>query len=1373
MKSKKKSSRVADRYGMIEALEPRIAPATVTPAAPFTGSLPANPTFVTVTAGGSLLVKAGEVLATGSGGGGSYLLYVEAGEVLVHTTDLNGNNQLDFNEITGLSVGNGARIVSFVDIHGDVVTDLNPDGTLTDHGKGDILLDNNIASIDLRSLNNSDFVATPTQTPSDLVNAHLAMSSYSIYGNIYAGGGLGLANDSTSGLKIDTAGETLQTAKYPLSLGSDFYQTTEPVIGSIYVGSSASGQPFNFGASGAATDVHGNLLAFDPAPGEAGASVYNIGAAASNEPFSIGAIHAGNGGFNAAGGSIVNVALDGDNAGVYKLIAGNAGNGTIGQPGGSIVNFSEAGTFISEVVLQSGNGGTGLTGVGGNAGNITFNPAAAISINAHFVLNYGSGGDGYAGGGTGGGTPSGTFVTAEGKVTQALDVVSTLHSIGSIGATQPFDFNGDGFSDAVFSTTNPDQVVVALGNGTGGVFGLNPNDYIYLNAPAHVDSIVVGNFTGMLNPVTHQPEEDIAVASGSGSFSGIEVFLSKYNPKTGAFEGFSDPLFTPIPSLAPYGYEYTSVAVTKLVAGDFTGNGVLGLAVLAQETVPVSGVKDSVLMYFNGEQDATHPGGTGYFYNTPGNFVDLGDNAHFNPTNSIFEVTALQTFTPVTPNVNNPVYNPGNPHDVIIEADLGAKAFNVIDDSFGLPVFTGTFSFGKVDTNRKLTAGTTNNDSNTDFQVLGIAITQDAANPNLADVVALSQTPVGFLQILQGDGNGNFTLATGDSADQAGVAFDNGITPANPVGIKTVPNQNTGVYSDVAILDYTTNGADVIYVLNVQENAPGNPLTMVATGTEAAGVTATATRSGTQEWFTVVPKTRDAATVAWDVYYPHPILSDTITGSGSTSFGFITADPLSAFPDYQGFTVSQPIINGFFGGGFTLASFKDAGYFIAAGNGGNSQSGPGGAGGSLGQSLTLTTSGGVTTGAGTLSIAFPADPSYEGVARLLAGNGGNGFTHGGDGGSLTGISITYNNASELTGTALLQAGTGGESLTSTGGAGGSLSQLFIITGEYFVAGNGGIGVVGGSGGSLLGNIQAGVLTAEANNYNQDIVLKAGDGATGIAGGGNGGDITSFVNEFPQLVGGTGGLLNYTAGSGGNAVAGQAGTGGSIINSSPFMLNNNLVGNIYLQGGAGGSGLRGGSGGGINGFDQVSTISEIPLTSTMIGGAGGNSTIGTAGTGGSISNVNVAASGVGTLSTFDFSNPKILESVFDAISSQTAISYNRMVAGAGGVSTGGAGGTGGSINSVNTTSTASTAQNVVAAGAGGEGLTAGGAGGNVTSAIVDAGSTSGKVVVIAGDGGDSTSAAPADPKNAAEVALTIGGVNGPGGRGAASSTSRRT
>jgi hypothetical protein len=1336
MKTKTKFSRVTDQYGMIEPLEPRIAPAAV-----LTDALPANPVFRTVTVGSAQLLTAGEVLTTGAAGGGAYLIYVEAGQILVHTTDLNNNLQYDANEITGISAGPGARFVSFVDIHGSIVTDLNPDHTLTDGGKGDILLDNNIAEIDLRSLNTGDFASAGANAAA-LVTAHLKISSYSIFGNIYAGGGLGVANDPTSGLHIDTSGAALLATTFNGETGTDYYQPTQPVIGSIYVGTSATGQSFNFGNTGSASDIHGNLLAFNPLSGEAGASIYNI-SAGTGETFNIGTIHAGNGGFNAPGGSIVNVALQGDNAGVYKLIAGNGGTGTTGGNGGSIVNFSETGAILSEVVLQSGNGGTGLTGAGGNGGQIGLSSSQPVHINAHLVLNYGSGGDGYSKGGTGGGTPSGNFVTPEGQITVPLDVVSTMHTIGSIGTTTQFDFVGpikigkyakdSGFADAVFSTTNPNQVVVALG--TGG--GLDSPNYIYLNSPAQVDSIAVADFTGAKNPVTGLPELDIAVASGVGSNAGIEVFVSQYDPKTGAFLGFSDPIFSPLPALTTYGFLYTSTPIVKLLAGDFTGNGTEQLAAVVTETylAGTGFATDSVVMFLTPETDATHPAGTGYFYANTANgnnpFVDLNHTA---APNDIFLVTALKSFTPTPVGSST-----SNGHDSIIYTAFGTPwplGFSVISDANGNPAQGGGGSFSQVDTNRLVSVPNTPEVTLTTFTVQSMTVIQDPKNPTIADVVAISQPTLGFMETFTGSGaGGNFTLASG-TGDQAGIDFAG--QTSSSVGIVTVPNPATGVYDHVGVLSYGI--PDVVNIYQFTADLSGPRLGVNGATKDIAPIAT----------YEAVSGATDQSVVAFDAYYPY---------IGSSQFGFITADPTDSgsLPGSQYLGISTATT-------FSTAPFKIAGYFFNAGNGGNSESGPGGAGGSLGQSLSVSTSGGTTTATGTLSIEFPADPSYEGLAHFVGGNGGNGFTNGGAGGSLSGISVTYKGGGDMTGTALLFAGNGGESLTGIGGAGGSLSQLSIYSGELYASGNGGIGVIGGSGGSLLGNAGTGAVSGSTNNIDPFLVLRAGDGATGILGGGSGGSILSFVNEFPAVFGGVTGLLNYTAGKGGDAVAGQAGTGGSIVNSSPSPLYNNLVGDIYLGGGAGGSGLHGGTGGSVTNFDQVSTIEYNPTSSTIIGGKGGNSTLGLAGAGGSISGIDVAASGSGYIYTFDYSNPAIVNGVLDALISATPISYNRMVAGPGGSSIGGAGGAGGGVSTINTTSSSSNAQYLVAAGAGGDGLSKGGAGGSVNTAIVDAGSVSGKVVVIAGDGGASYSVAPSDPKNPLAVAMAIGGVNGPGGAG---------
>ena len=1350
-----------DRYGMIEALEQRIAPAAITAAQPV---LPAKPGFVA--AGfGEVLVKAGEVLTTQTAGQGQYLLYVAAGEVIVHATDLNHDGHVDFNDITGLSVGNGTVLVSFVDIHGDVLTDLNPDGTLTDGGKGDVLLNSNIAEIDMRSLTTADFSGLTDQSTGNLtqtVQNDLALSNYSIFGNIYAGGGLGLASTINSGLIIDTTGTTFQQTVFSGATGDDLYQPTTPQIGSIYAGNSATGHNYSFGADGSPTDLIGTIQSFNPGYGQAGASIYNI---QSNSSFSIGTIHAGDGGFNGAGGSIVNVALKGNLSGATKLIAGNGGNGGNGQNGGSITNFSDTGAVQGEVLLQSGTGGVGLTGTGGNGGNITLAANTSLQANAHVIVTLGSGGAGYTKGGNGGSIPSGTFGAAESTFTTSLNVVTTMHVNGSVGSSTPFDFNGDGYSDAVFSTTNPDQVVVAFGNSDDfGEFYLDASSYIYLNSPGHVDAIVVGDFTGSGHP-------DIAVASGSGSSAGVEVFLSEYSA-TGVFEGFSDPIFSPLPSLAHSGIGFfeSSTKIYSIMAGDFTGDGYTDLAVLTTETETVTHSVDSVVMFLQAQTNASHQG-TGYFYTPAGGADYLDLSSIFNgwpAATSLFQVTAFQAFTPV-PGVHGM-------SDAIITAQVGGQNFYVITDNHHNTELSGAISFGKVDTNRTPNPnppGTTNNLSAQPVSVLDLAVVQDSSNPTQADVVALSQTPASFLVVLQGDGTGNFTIATGDNVDQAGAYF--GTNTTNPQALVAVPaDGGGGIVSNVAVLDYSTGAyRNEIYSFDVV-STPADSSAMPATA-----ATSTATLIPGDVWRTDSPLYGNTAPTGFGLYIPYPTVNQNVYGSGPDQYGFVTAVPLKDALDDQGLAVSNPIS---VGGYYTFSPASQLGFALTAGNGGDSQSGAGGNGGTLGHALavsttstTTTTTNGTTTSTsttatGTLSIEFPMYTAYDGTVSLTAGNGGNGFTSGGAGGGINGVSVTYPvGTGELTGEASLVAGNGGQSLTGKGGNGGSMSELYITTGDYFVAGNGGIGVIGGSGGTLYGNNIAGLPTSGTNSLNSDLILKAGDGANGLTAGGQGGGISSFVNEFLALIGGTGGQLNYTAGNGGNAVGGQGGNGGSIVNSSPFAGNDNLAGDILLQGGSGGSGLHGGNGGGVTNFVQGSTSDAIPTSSTILSGNGGNATIGTGGSGGAISNVKVTADGDGTLTIYNFANAN-LSNPYDSFTQSYTISYNRMVAGAGGSSVGGAGGHGGSISSVDTDSVATDSQNVVVAGAGGNGLTAGGAGGNVSSTNIEAGSASGsgKVVVIAGDGGSSASAKPSNGSTLLDtlenVAYSLGGVDGPGGAG---------
>src|SRR5688500_10610375 len=116
----------------IEPLEGRIAPATVFPTIIDAENDPSGKHFITPLVGTPVLLKAGDVLTTGGPKSGSYLMFVEQGQALVFATDLNFNNRVDYNEITGIAAGDGLRLISFVDIHGDIVTNLTASATLTD-----------------------------------------------------------------------------------------------------------------------------------------------------------------------------------------------------------------------------------------------------------------------------------------------------------------------------------------------------------------------------------------------------------------------------------------------------------------------------------------------------------------------------------------------------------------------------------------------------------------------------------------------------------------------------------------------------------------------------------------------------------------------------------------------------------------------------------------------------------------------------------------------------------------------------------------------------------------------------------------------------------------------------------------------------------------------------------------------------------------------------------------------------------------------------------------------------------------------------------------------------------------------------------------
>lgn len=1393
-------------FTAIEPLEARIAPAAVFPTIPDAENDPTGKHFKSASVGGPILLKAGDVLTTGTGPkSGSYLLFVEQGQCLVFSTDLNNNNVIDFNEITGISAGDGLRMVSFVDIHGDIVTNLKANGTLSDSnnnngdddpglkGDGRVLLNSRIEKVELRSLRFSDLTDQNSDSVVDVedIGARLVLSSYSIFGQIIAGAGFGVSTDNTSGLIIDDSGKIYQQQFFigptgGSAFGPDYYDggvtPIKSMIGGIVVGSAASGEFFSFGinhntandptgsgdvngrdlqANG--NDIQGTIRTFTPSSGTTGAGISWVRGANANVTFNIGRLVAGDGGLRAPGGSITNVTLNGDDAGGYVVTAGNGGGGANGANGGSILDFQDIGSNTSEVIIRAGTGGNGTTGSGGAGGGVTF---GTMNVLGSVLVQEGDGGNGFTNGGNGASLGKAVVTSPDRLADFVRNIVGTTHDSphnpvtgkriianplqpGVVGQGNAVDFDGDGIGDIVFTSSNPSQLVVQFGDGFGG-FRRDPNtglyDRIYLDGPLDAEALTIGDYDG-------DGHYDIATGSTrGGDHAGITVFLSKYEDANGdgiltASEdlngngvddilGFRAPRYSPLPSLtdaaaAAFGAARSGHSIADLEAGDFNGDGFTDLAVCATYYEPVTLAPFQFVIFMYPDVEEGKP--TGQFY------ADFGTKAQAVPpqsANPFLPSFIISGRGDTTANIEVTALSVFSPYDVVIAlADNGAagRALQVLDNS--VPTFFGPSAtgipLGVVDTNRDLpTTGpnialTTNDVNGADFTVL------DFDQDGLADFVAIVEIPAGFMVVLQGDGLGGASRTdfqvTG--AQNAGFYFG---PPTNGNGglnlttslqaIVTSDADGDGVRDDVAVLFNQTIGQANTQVMELRVGFPPGGGLFPSVGVFH--------NPGAGQFRTFVPYLSvDPSIVAFDAYYPFPASGGV---PDSTVVNYAVGEPEVV---NDGINLIRSV--GDLGGGRT---FTTEHYFrIEAGDGGAGLIGRGGNGGNLGDAFIDPNT---LVGAIDLRINL-AD------VQFVAGNGGNGFSSGGKGGNVKGVVL--DGSTGTLGSFLsteIRAGNGGLAVSGVGGSGGDIIGASVFAGGIFVAGSGGRGVSGGNGGSIIGNGIKGLYDTQ-DLFQQ---MSAGSGGNGIKRGGNGGSILNFHSSVDLNSDVETGTLIYLAGDGGSAVSGPGGNGGSIINSSPLDEDRNqLAGDIYLRGGRGGDGRTGGNGGSVDTFLNSTDQFQVPAIVSFLGGDGGDSTKGPAGSGGSVKNIITASTGAPNPFAF----------------SATSFTFSRAAAGRGGDSSGNTGGNGGSIVNVNIS--AKDNPLAIAAGAGGDGLFRGGKGGSVTDATLQVGNTSfGKAVVIAGDGGDATAylANGLDPATLQTAIKAFGGRVGRGGDGGA-------
>lgn len=1394
------------RSNSLEILEARIAPAALLPD-PTTAAGRAK--YITPTLGLPTLVTAGEVLSTGGPNSGAYLLYVEKGSALVFFTDLNNNKEVDFNELTGIAAGNGLQMVSFVDIHGDIVTNLKqitvavPGGqtavinTLSDsdnnasddnpnlRGDGRVVLPSVIEKIEMRGLATTDIGdlnGDGVINQADLV-IHQAPTTSSIFGNIYAGGGFGTA-DGKNGLFIDATND--------IDFTSGGAADIKPTIGSIYTGSAVSGHFFSFGASNGSDspNVGGTIVPFTAGRGVPGADINGLHVLTAGTPsLNLNTLQAGDGGIGARGGNISNVTLPFDDSGGYKILAGNGGAGPTGGVGGSIINFSDLGSTTSHVEITSGDGGTGTTGVGGNGGSFSF---GQFNVRGDIFVTQGSGGNGFTAGGNGAGLAKGIITEASAQTAiDAGNAYGSTHAASGvaydtniqIGTHTAISFspNTSSVGDFVYTTEGgTSELVVLLGDGR----------VMSLPGVRDATALVVADLNGDGHP-------DIAVGSSDvGSQEGIVTYISQYDAK-GNFLGFDDARYSVLPQLSTgdptvgdlnYQLQFEFVQspqqIVSLTAGDFQHNGTIQLAVVETQyfshdisngIVDNLTFADQVLLFMTpgtvtDNLKAGHPSVlTGQFY------VDFGTKGVASTTNPIPAIPKAPVVD-LSTQFNSPLIAAGiNNGDgvpsVIMEASpinltdhfdslfIGLKGkgavqtlqYNIHDASFSgiIPITKGSYSAGAVDSDRAINTPmsphiTPENVAMQDFSVF------DYNGDGTADLAVISTDR--FVVGVMGDGTGKGTQTSGGGTavvDQAGLDFGPKINGQGALGLLTsgqILQIKTGSFG----FDDASGGSASFSVVDNQDQM-GTRITefVYQEGAEIAG------GGPVNEGVSISIGNLNnggalAGNIAFDIRYGN--IHNALTGA-----------PTASLLDGEDF---------FFDTRDIFTPFLHVGLSEHAGDGGSSSLGRGGNGGNVGSgNLTLPTANQPKVNTrGVANVTADLSFTIAGDLFLTAGNGGDGFTLGGNGGSVSGVSLRYGSGTASTTSTGVNsdvgdgveaiAGHGGRGVSGPGGNGGNISHdsfqtslpdVGSITGgggvltfsTTLIAGAGGAGNVGGIGGSVSGN-----GTGVFDSVSETISATAGAGGDGLHGGGHGGSINSYKATLPppnNVIGNQEfdqNFLIYIAGKGGDAVAGPGGAGGSVNNDSPA-VNAFVQGDVDLLAGDGGGGTTGGAGGNVLNFNLLLTaVSKSPTELTIHGGLGGHGTTGNGGHGGAVVNINTPSRGITS-------------------------NFNSVLAGDGGDSAGATGGGGGSVIDVTTSSAQSSF--AITAGAGGTGLKHGGTGGNVASVNFGQGSsvdnTSAKTLVVAGAGGAAYAfvANSHDPSDH-QTEKSFGGLIGVGGVG---------
>lgn len=549
---------------LAEMLEQRIAP-------------------VSLVAGPNLL-QSGEVGTIGL----FTLIAVNKGPVIVWMSSQYGGIGVETpGALSGISMSHNASVTLFTDVTGDIVTNLDPDGTLSGPlNDGSVLLHADIGAITFSNIIVTYDVDPITGTRTPISTDTGFFTGFNIWGNVLAGG------------SVKNIG-TIESHDFSLGLQANS-TPAGPIgrVGIIATGTAAGGRLVQFSTNSIAPVPE----EFDLQPGAVRLLPYNPKNGVSYDISNVQVTRAygmitGDGfddatGAGGRGGDIRDVVISTDEGGFY-LVTGQGGDGlTQGGRGGNILNVTIGGQSSPVAnFFTTGHGGAGFgpKGVGGNGGNIV---NLNLTGSGAYQFSIGDGGLGTVRGGDGG---SLTGVTKEDKI-QDIPPTTVEGLTGSISYQLQAlpadiaggDFNGDGLLDIVVVNGGSSDISVQLGIGNAR-FGRVINYTAGPRPGYHVgaSSVAVGDFNGDgIDDIaaTFSWSETVAVwlgngiGIGDGTFTWIGTYKVGHNPR-------------------------------DIVVADFNGDGALDIAALNTANVPDgpyfrSGLASTVSMLF-GAGDGT------------------------------------------------------------------------------------------------------------------------------------------------------------------------------------------------------------------------------------------------------------------------------------------------------------------------------------------------------------------------------------------------------------------------------------------------------------------------------------------------------------------------------------------------------------------------------------------------------------------------------------------------------------------------------------------------------------------------------------------------------------------------------------------------